>query len=128
MSSFLERLKGLFSRKSSQEQPIEIDDEGVTRHLSDGKVERVQWDDLVEVEIITTDEGPWLDDMFYVLHGGGSGCVVPSEHSKSGELLERLQRLPGFDNAKVIEASSCTENARFVCWRKAESDARRSDS
>jgi hypothetical protein len=44
---------------------------------------------------------------------------VPQGAAESGALLERLQRLPDFDNGKVIEAMGSTGNARFVCWKKA---------
>jgi len=56
-----------------------------------------------------------VGDSFVVFHGkGGKGCVAPM----TDELPARLQELPGFDNAKVIEAANCAENARFVCWTK----------
>jgi hypothetical protein len=67
-------------------------------------VETVQWSDLQAVITMTTDQGPLLDDVFWVLVGKDSGCVVPSEAEGMNNLLVRLQRLPGFDNRKVIEA------------------------
>jgi hypothetical protein len=109
---------GFLKRKPAS--AVEIDAEGVRRALGDGKVERVAWEDLVEVQIVTTDEGPFVDDVFFLLIGAnGTGCVVPQEDPQSGALLSRLQELPGFDNGKVIEAMTCTANARFVCWKKA---------
>ena len=98
---------------------VVIDDRGVRRTLRPGEVEEVAWKDLVEVQIVTTDEGPYVDDVFYLLVGANeTGCVVPQEDPQSGALLTRLQALPGFDNGKVIEAMGCAENARFVCWKK----------
>ena len=46
---------------------IRVDDRGVRRELPNGKVERVAWDDLVEVSIMTTSDGPVADDVFFVL-------------------------------------------------------------
>lgn len=98
---------------------IRIDDLGVRRTLGDGTVETVAWNDLVEVQIVTTDEGPFVDDVFFLLVGAdGSGCCVPQGAPGSEGLLERLQRLPDFANDKVIEAMGCSENGRFVCWKK----------
>ena len=98
---------------------VQIDDLGVRRTLGSGKVEQVAWRDLVEVQIVTTDEGPYVDDVFFLLIGRDeTGCVVPQEDPQSGALLSRLQALPDFDNGKVIEAMGCAENARFVCWKK----------
>lgn len=98
---------------------ITIDDLGVRRTLGDGRMEAVAWQDLVEVEIVTTDEGPFVDDVFFLLAGrDGTGCCVPQGAPGSEPLLDRLQGLPDFDNEKVIEAMGCAENGRFVCWRK----------
>ena len=99
---------------------IRIDDHGVHRELGNGTVEQVAWDDLEEVFVLTTGDGPFAEDVFFVLAGrDGSGCVVPQGAPESGERLERLQRLPGFDNEAFIRAMSSTDDARFVCWRRA---------
>lgn len=82
----------------------------------DGKVEKVDWDDLQRVEIVTTDEGPWNPDVFWVLHGSESGCLVPQGATGERELLERLEKLPGFDNTEFIRAMGCTSNERFHLW------------
>jgi hypothetical protein len=98
---------------------IVIDDRGVRRDLGDGSREELEWRSLVEVQIVTTDEGPFVDDVFFLLVGAdGKGCCVPQGAEGSGPLLERLQALPGFDNGQVIAAMGCSENARFVCWKK----------
>lgn len=98
---------------------VVLDDVGVTRRLSNGAVEQVRWDDLVEVAIVTTDAGPWAEDVFFVLAGSGdAGCVVPQSVEASAALLERLQTLPGFDDSAVIAAMASTRGARFVCWRR----------
>ena len=99
---------------------VAFDDQGVTRTFVDGRTESVRWDDLQMVLIVTTDEGPWSDDVFWMLVSadGKSGCAVPQGVEGSSELLERLQQLPGFDNEAVIQAMGSTENANFVCWRR----------
>jgi hypothetical protein len=100
---------------------IRIDDHGVRRELPDGKVEQVAWDDLREVAVLTTSDGPFAEDVFFVLAGqDGTGCVVPQGAPESTQLLERLQRLPGFDNQAIIRAMSSTEDATFVCWRRGD--------
>jgi hypothetical protein len=103
---------------------IQIDEHGVSRKLADGKTERVAWADLQEVLILTTADGPFGEDVYIVLAGrDGSGCVVPQSAPESSQLLERLQRLPGFDNAAVIRAMGSAEDARFVCWRAEQGES-----
>ena len=87
----------------------------------DGRVERVAWNDLQKVEVITTSEGPFAPDVFWVLHGTNGGCAVPQGATGEKELLERLQALPGFDNRALMEAMACTSDKSFVCWEKAMS-------
>lgn len=107
-------------RKPRPVPALHIDDHVVRRELGDGTFEEVAWKDLVEVDIITTDEGPYVDDVFWILVAAdGSGCAVPQEMPGSEELLRRVQALPGFDNDAVIRAMGCAENAKFVCWKKA---------
>lgn len=98
---------------------IVVDDWGVKRRLPDGKVEQVAWTDLVEVSIVTTDDGPFTEDLYFLLVGrNGSGCLVPSEAEESDQLYDHFKDLPGFDYGKAIEASKSVENARFICWQK----------
>jgi hypothetical protein len=97
---------------------VSFDDEAVVCQRPGGLVERVRWSDLQIVFIQTTDAGPFVDDVFWVLGGGDSGCVVPSEADGMSTLLERLQRLPGFDNNAVINAMSCVEKQNFICWKR----------
>jgi hypothetical protein len=97
---------------------VVVEEAGVRHMRADGTVEYVAWRNLVAVEIVTTDDGPIVEDVFFLLHArDGGGCVVP--HALSDELLPRLQALPGFDNVQVIRAMGSTQNARFVCWRAA---------
>jgi hypothetical protein len=99
---------------------IRIDDHGVHRQLANGKVEEVAWDALEAVCVLTTTDGPFAEDVYFVLAGrDGSGCVVPHGAPESGHLLEWLQRLPGFDNKALIRAMCSTGDARFLCWRRA---------
>jgi hypothetical protein len=97
---------------------VRVDDIGV-RQSANGKEERVAWDDLLEVAILTTRAGPFAEDLFFVLTGhGDAACVVSLGATKGNSLLERLLRLPGFDNGAVSRAMASTGNEKFVCWRR----------
>ncbi len=80
---------------------------------------RMNWADLVEVTILTTSTGPLAEDFYFVLAAAdGHRMTIPAELPGADQLLARLQKLPGFDNKAFIEASSCTEDRTFLCWRK----------
>ena len=110
-------LRQLLRRRGRES--VEITDEGVTRTLANGQVESVRWDGLTEVRILTTSEGPFVDDVFFVLAAGETGCVIPQSHADEG-FVARLQRLPGFSNEKMVEAMGSTSDAEFICWRSPE--------
>lgn len=95
-----------------------LSEEGITCTRPGGLTERVRWDDLMRIEIFTTSEGPWATDVFWVLSGSESGCVVPMGATGEREMLRRLQELSGFDNEAVIQAMGSVDDARFLCWAR----------
>lgn len=97
---------------------VEIDDEAIIYRRPPDLVERVRWDELGAVLIDTTGLGPVQEDFHWFLLGKGmkGGCRIPSEAEGCRTLLERLQRLPGFDNKMVIRASQTFEADSFLCW------------
>lgn len=87
-----------------------------------GEIRRVRWDQITRVGIRTTDEGPFLPDVFWGIHAGGDEPVVvfPGGASGESELLTALQRtLPGFSNDELIAAMRSTSNAYFLLWSTA---------
>ncbi len=100
---------------------VVVDDQSVTCRRPDGLVESIRWPDLRAVLIHTTDQGPLIDDVFWVLTDGESGCVVPSESEGIKCMIERLQRLPNFDFDQAIQAMSSTDDRLFLCWQRQES-------
>lgn len=102
----------------SRSAVVILEDDRISCRGRDGRVESILWSDLQGVLIQTTAEGPFVDDAFFVLVGESSVCVVPSEADGAGELLARLRALRGFDHDACINAMTCTEERRFVCWTR----------
>jgi hypothetical protein len=89
----------------------------------DGKQEIVEWTDLEAVDVETTDQGPLLPDVFWVLTGTKSKCVVAQGAAGENALIQRLQALPGFSNERMIAAMASTSNQRFECWKRIAQNA-----
>lgn len=113
--SFIVSIQRLFRRVPKS---VAFDDEKIVRTMTNGETEVVRWDELLSVEIVTTDGGPWSEDVFWILKGQTGGCAVPQGAQGSSELLKRLQDLPGFRNEVFIEAMGSTSNATFICWAR----------
>ena len=106
--------------KPRTRESVTFTDDTVRRVRADGVEEIIRWADLYEVGMLTTDEGPFQEDVFFLLvaSDGKSGCAVPQSSDGCDRLLERLQQLPGFDNEALIKAMGSSSNAKFVCWKR----------
>jgi hypothetical protein len=126
-------LKRLFSSKptpprapaGSRLQPesrfvVTVDERHVVCRRPSGEEEIVTWHDLDAVIVETNDTGPWGVDVWWLLvsRDGLTGCAIPQGATGEEALLEALQSLPGFDNENLIAAMSCTDNRKFLCWRR----------
>jgi hypothetical protein len=106
---------------SAQSRTVSVDDTGVRRRLADGSEEAVTWSDLSSVMVRVIPDGPWNEDVFFMLVGAdGKGTAVPSGDPAADALIERLQSLPGFDNEKFIEAMTTDADQAYVVWESSE--------
>jgi hypothetical protein len=98
---------------------LAIDEVGITR-TAKGVREHVAWDDVARVRILTTDQGPHLEDVFFIVDSKkGDGCIVPQDLATRDGLLEALQsRLVGLNNGAVIEAMLSVDNRMFTIWEE----------
>jgi len=55
------------SSKLHGRDAVSFDNRQIVRTLPDGRTESVRWDDLEEISIITSDEGPYVDDVFWMI-------------------------------------------------------------
>ena len=76
-------------------------------------------EDLEEIGVETTGQGPFVEDVFWVLKRGAVVIRIGEPHPIFKGLMDRFGALDGFDWRPFTEAMSCTENRYFVCWRQA---------
>ena len=98
---------------------VEFDEREIRRWPPGGKLESIRWDELHEIGIVTTDEGPWAEDVFWLFLNvdHSRGCAVPNGADGFPALLSRIQTLPDFNNEAVAQAMGSTVNDRLVVWR-----------
>src|SRR3712207_6742199 len=56
----------LQARNKPRKERVEFDALSIRRYFPNGQVERIAWNELAEIWIVTTDEGPLVDDVFWV--------------------------------------------------------------
>lgn len=94
--------------------------EGKIAVVFEGKEHSFTKEEIEAAMIITTDKGPFYDDMCLALRIDSETAVfVMSEHPQySGFLFDELKTLIKIDYGKVIEASTCTENNIFFIYKR----------
>jgi hypothetical protein len=97
---------------------VHLSNNEVACQFPNGQIQRVLWNDLQSVVVRTTSDGPALPDVFWILSGSESRCVIPQGATGDKELLGRLLKLPDFDSEAFIAAMGSTDDQDFVCWRR----------
>lgn len=83
-----------------------------------GPEQVVSLSELQALTVVTTDRGPFEDDLFFVLELPDGEMIVASEAVGGADLAGWLARLPGLDKERYLEALTGMENRRTVCWRR----------
>lgn len=80
---------------------------------------KLNLDDIKKISVITTDQGPFIEDMFvYIEIPDNNFFVVESEMPEFNFLFTVFESIGGFDYDKFIKATSSTDNAEFICYEK----------
>ncbi|WP_347585398.1 hypothetical protein [Acrocarpospora sp. B8E8] len=93
----------------------------MTRHYSDGSVEALAWEDVVEVRVGGADlkDDDDADVLIVLLDREGEGCVVPRS-ATDATFLARLRYLPDFDLDRLSSAVETAHSGYVVVWRSPE--------
>ncbi len=99
---------------------VEVDERQITYFgPSDGGA--ISIDGLARVVILTTDEGPFVDDVFWVFEDGeGAILHIPASAEGAETLFDAISVLPGVDYEAVLKAMGSTENAQYLVWDNAQ--------
>ncbi|MFT5592569.1 MAG: hypothetical protein ACI8SR_000928 [Oceanicoccus sp.] len=76
------------------------------------------WRDVVNVEIITTDQGPFVDDLWWVFFLSDDSYIPISGNAEGcNDLIDCIvNQLGEPDWHQIIESSGSCENASFKVW------------
>lgn len=96
---------------------VEINQEKLIIVWSNNKKETFYLRDLKKISIITTDEGPFKPEVFWLLMFEFP-IMVPCDDLIPGslEIADFLLKLPNFNYKKFIQAMSSTRNNAFELW------------
>lgn len=98
---------------------ITITEEEIICKFSSGQVDHIRWNNVAKVQVLTTDEGPYVCDVFYILTDtAGKGVAIPQDKPESGTIIEKITRWPGFQHEEMVLAMGSTEVKWFTVWEK----------
>lgn len=105
--------------KPADHTEIILSDESIAmRNTSDG-LKTISWDEISRITIVTTDHGPFIEDVFFVIEGSGSAMIVTHEDATRLNLMDALgSHLTGINYEQAIEAMTCTDNNSFVIFER----------
>ncbi len=79
----------------------------------------VSIESLARITAITNDQGPWADDLHWVLEeDGGTVLTIPNSATGSSKLFDAFSALDGVDYSMATKAMGTTQNDSYVIWSK----------
>lgn len=109
-----------FPARSGGAGIIELDERQLTYFSPDGGG-AVSLDDLLKIAIRTTDQGPFVSDMFWEwTDSSGQTLSIPSDAEGSEQIFDALSALSGVDYEAIMKASGEVTQNYFVVWQKAK--------
>lgn len=97
---------------------VELDERKLTYFAPD-KGGAVSLDDLQNVTIRTTDDGPLASDMFWEWTDiAGQTLIIPGDAEGTEQLFDALSALSGVDYDAIMSASGEATQNHFVIWQR----------
>jgi len=118
-AAFAEELPSWKDLPATDAQQVAITQEAVRATLAGQKQELVAWRDIQEIRIVTTDQGPAAEDVFWVfLHHDGKRLLRVPGSLVDDAALDLLMQLARFDHDQFIKSMGSADNAVFRVWKK----------
>jgi len=97
---------------------VKVDQDSITSRDYQGKIVEIDIKNIVEIKIITNDSGRGGTDLWWLIKDKEKSMNVPGGATGEEAMLDRLQKIDGFNNKEVINAMSSVENKEFTLLKK----------
>jgi len=74
--------------------------------------------DIETIEILTTDMGPWINDVWWLITGKDTIFEIAGDAMGIHNMLDTFHTFEKFNHEEVIKAMQCTDYEVFTCWNK----------
>jgi len=97
---------------------VTITDKSIKVEHPHREIEQVLWENIQQIKLINTDQGPWLPDIWLALLGNEDGCLIPHGAKGFNEVYDIVSKYEGFNFENFAKSMSCTDNVEFDLWTK----------
>ncbi|MHA1758003.1 MAG: hypothetical protein ACTSVV_14620 [Promethearchaeota archaeon] len=99
---------------------VQYKDDKIIFDKNDVEENVITLDDIIKISVVTTSDGPWLEDVFWFIETKTFKYIIPIEDMVQGvhKLLPMFQKLPDFNNGMFIKAMQSVDLNEFLCWEK----------
>jgi hypothetical protein len=80
-------------------------------------IQEILWNNIKEIRLINTDEGPWLPDIWLALIGDGKMCLIPHGSKGFDEVYEIVSKYKNFNFENFGNSMTSTNNEQFILWK-----------
>ena len=121
MRKLIARFQNWFARKSPKHLRhvrFSFDGQTITAEGPFAKKVFLRLRDIDEIGIETSDTGPIIEDLFWLINRDSDALRIPQDSPVFRQLMDHFGTFPGFNWQPFIDAMSCTDQHYFQCWRK----------
>ncbi|PID46185.1 MAG: hypothetical protein CSB47_05615 [Proteobacteria bacterium] len=101
---------------------LELTESGACFGYPSEPKEEIVWSSVTKIEILTSDEGPWSEDLWWVIFQEGREAPVSiPKCTKNITLIFKVLETEFSDASmgSILRAMGTTSNTRFLVWQKA---------
>lgn len=117
----------VFNRPSEKNTPVlKVGENEMKISYPNGESDDIAISDITKIEIVTTDEGPWNEDLWWVFSSKNKDepFCAPQMSLGNEKIFNLLESRFSFVDMKAIQkAMGATSNARFEVWSSSQSGA-----
>lgn len=97
---------------------VEVDERQIS-YLAAYEGGAVSINQLARITAVSNTEGPWAEDLHWVLEeDGGATLTIPNSAAGAEQLFDAFAALDGVDYAAATKAMGSTNHDSFVIWSK----------
>jgi len=93
-----------------------LDESGLSEVSANGPGRKYLWSEVQHVGILTTADGPFSEDIFFIIKTDSQDICITDEQATRINLFDGFHHLPGFDYEQAAAAMCSTSEASFPCW------------